>query len=367
MRRLAPVAGAVLALGSLLALAFLVAPDEGGAAGLPALDSQDRAMPRVRPVVEPSALALLARAAAAPAATSYTGTQYVSAWDEDSSTSRVLDVSHDPERGTTWRVAGADETSGSALHTTSSPTPSLLGAGAVGLIARYYSLATAGTGSVAGRTTDVVVASRPTRSGSGRVTARFWLDKATGLTLRREVYDNRGRTTRASAFVDVAVGPPLAAAVTQASTAWPEALDGAEVQKLRQHGWRCPLTLPGPLPLVDARKGGDGAATLHLSYADGIASVSVFQQRGRLDEEDLAGFAWEKIGGHDVWVRAEVPERIVWSSDGVVYTLVADAPASTVKAAVASLYVERGGGVENQVDRLGRGLDRVASWFNPGS
>ena len=146
----------------------------------------------VRPVVEPAALRLLERAAQAPATTAYSGTQYVTAWTVAAgrrATSRVVEVRHEPAAGTTWRAGGAGVSPAAEVHEAGSPTPSLLGVGAVGLIARHYSLSTAGPGRVAGRAVDVVEAHRPSSTAAGPVIARFWLDSATGLVLRREVYD----------------------------------------------------------------------------------------------------------------------------------------------------------------------------------
>jgi len=375
VRRLAAFAGTVLVASSVGAVGVMVLADQSLDAD--PVPSQRSSGPDgdVRPVVELDALRLLERAAAAPATTAYSGTQYVTAWTVAAgrrATSRVVEVRHEPARGTTWWPGGAGVPAGAQVHEAGSPTPSLLGAGAVSLIARHYSLSTAVPDRVAGRDADVVEAHRPSSTGARQVVARFWLDQATGLVLRREVYDERGRPTRASAFIDVAVHSPHVAAPGESpdvaapgDTAWPDSLDSAQVRRMRQHGWACPRALPGPLPLVDARRGGDEGSVLHLSYADGIASVSVFQQRGSLDEGRLSGYRRTAIGGRTVWARNEVPARAVWSAGGLVYTLVADAPQRTVDDAVAALYAEPEGGVDGQMDRLGRGLDRVASWFNP--
>jgi sigma-E factor negative regulatory protein RseB len=311
---------------------------------------------------------LLERAAAAPATTAYSGTQFVAAWTSDGTTSQVLDVTHSPSGGTTWRAAGSRPGGASVHAAADAADPSLLGVGAVALLARHYSLAGVPASRVAGRETDVVEARRP---GPGEaVVARFWLDRDSGLVLRREVYDSRGRVIRASAFVDVTVTPEREAAgpggVDGASgRAWAKEMDDTQVRRMRSRGWDCPDELPGPLPLVDARRGGEQGDIVHLSYADGIASISVFLQHGDLDHDSLRGYRYEKVAGRPVWVRAEVPRRVVWSSDGTVYTVVADAPERTVERAVHLLHeVEspRGG---DPLDRLGRGLDRVASWFNP--
>lgn len=371
MRRLAAVAGAALVAGSVGALGLAVATDPAPAPGPAGRGSSADSPARpagtgVRPLVDPTARRLLERAGRAPAVTPYRGTQYVTAWagtGERQAVSRVVQVDHDPVRGTTLRDLGAEADRGASVHTTASPTPSLLGVGAVGLIARHYSLTTAGTARVAGRGTDVVEARRP---GTDRVVGRFWLDRSSGLVLRREIYDPQGRLSRASAFVDVSVGAAGARTPAAGSAAWPESLDGAELDRMRARGWACPDELPGPLPLVDARRGGGGTAeVLHLSYADGISSVSVFQQKGRLDDGRLDGYREARVGGREVWVRPEVPMHVLWSQDGLVYTVVADAPRRTVEAAVTRLYVERPERDGGRLDRLGRGLDRVVSWFNP--
>ena len=384
MRPAAPLAGVSLLLASLAVLAYLAAPPEAVAPERDRRGGDSAAgTDAPRPVSDPAARRLLERAAAAPASTAYTGTQYVSAWDSGAVASRVLRVSHDPDTGTTWRAAGARESHGARWHSDGPAAPSLLDAGAIGLITRLYALTPAGTARVAGREVAVVEARRSRPGGgaadddaapAGPVSARFWLDRETGLVLRREVYDRGGRLTRASAFVDLTVTPRAEAAgdrlppAPQERAGWP-ALDDAAVARMRTAGWTCPASLPGPMPLVDARRGtpgdGGGTDTLHLSYADGIASVSVFQQPGRLDEDRLTGYRRDRVGGHQVWVRDAVPRRVVWTADGRVYTIVADAPPRTVAAAVRTLYVEEHGALGDSLDRLGRGLERVGSWFNP--
>jgi sigma-E factor negative regulatory protein RseB len=133
---------------------------------------------------------------------------------------------------------------------------------------------------------------------------------------------------------------------------------------MRDRGWKCPDELPPSLQLIDARRGGghyDGI--VHLSYSDGLASVSVFEQRGRLQASDLTDYRATTVGGRHVYLRDGVPQRLVWASHGTVYTVVADASARTVGAVVGAL--PRPTDDTGAMNRLGRGLDRVASWFNP--
>jgi sigma-E factor negative regulatory protein RseB len=365
VKRLVLLAGGAV----LLAAVTLALLSPGSAPSEPSGADAGRIAPdgHPEPDVDPAAWRLLDRAAAAPRTTAYAGTQFVSAWEPDGTTSQVLAVTSSPSEGTTWRVAGSSPGAGPAVHAAAQAAdPSILGAGAVTLLARHYSLAVAGAARVAGRTTDVVEAHRPGASGpADAVAARFWLDRATGLVLRREVYDARGRVVRASAFVDVTVTEAEPVAGTAAGRAWPDSLDGAAVRRMRARGWDCPDALPGPLPLVDARRGGHQGQIVHLSYADGLASVSVFQQRGHLDRDRLDGYRLDQVGGRPVWVRPEVPRRVVWASDGTVYTVVADAPERTVDRAVRALREQSHARGADPMDRLGRGLDRVASWFNP--
>ena len=82
----------------------------------------------------------------------------------------------------------------------------------LGLLAQHYDLAVAGEGRCVGRAAHVVEARRPGVAGAGAVAGRFWLDAASGLVLRREVYDARGERLRSSAFVELSVQAPTAVA-----------------------------------------------------------------------------------------------------------------------------------------------------------
>jgi hypothetical protein len=317
-----------------------------------------------------TAMQLLDRASTAPDTVSYRGVQFVSAWTTKGSTGLVVNVVHRPGIGTTVTSPATAWTPAERTHLGANSTePSLLGgASTLSLLGSHYSLTTEAPQSVAGRSANVVVATRP---GSTTPAARFWLDSENGLVLRREVYDESGRITRASSFVEITVGDAddyadaaESSKDTGRPTAWPNAIDPSALQRMRGRGWQCPDELPPSLQLVDARRGGgeyDGI--VHLSYSDGLASVSVFEQRGRLQESDLADYRPTIVGGRKVYLRDGVPQRLVWASHGTVYTVVADASARTVGDVVGAL--PRPTDDTGAWNRLSRGLDRVASWFNP--
>src|SRR5439155_7693843 len=120
----------------------------------------------------------------------------------------------------------------------------------------------------------------------------------------------------------------------------------------------------GDLVLYDARRlQQPSGPVLHLSYTDGLLTLSVFQQPGHLNLRGAKGWQVERLGGRTVSVHPGVPEQVSWSAYGTVYTVVADAPRTTVAAAVAALPIED----ENHglMSRMSRGSSRVAAWLNP--
>jgi sigma-E factor negative regulatory protein RseB len=380
VRRLVATSGPLVILGPLAVLGLVLLPGWVPAHVRDALaGSAPASLPAARtPSADPAATKLLAKASHAPTYVTYRGEQYIFASTALGSTGLLAEVTHEPGTGTTVHTRGTPTApAGTTFLTADETKPALLrGATTLTLLGEHYDLSMGRPGTVAGRDADVVVATSP---GAQHATAKFWIDRATGLVLRREVYDERGRVTRASAFVDIAVG---AAAVTRHSGdygssgtatksgahwsrpyAWRTALDRTALTRMRTKGWSCPEWLDTSLQLVDARRGdGDYDDIVHLSYSDGLASVSVFEQRGRLAAH-LAGYQKQSIRGHRVYVRDGVPQKLVWSTGGTVFTVVADATPRTVGDVVAALphaADDRGG-----LHRLGRGLDRVASWFNP--
>ena len=324
-------------------------------AGLPAhaaVRTSSEPAPTGAAASESRAISLLSAASRAARMRTYSGTQYVSTWQDDVATSGVADVSHTAATGTVVhpRATAAGDSS-------VTPTPDL-DPRLLRLLAQHYVLAVAESSSAAGRSAQVVEARRP----GGSVAGRFWVDDATALVLRRETFDAAGRLIRSSAFAVLKVGPIGVERAPAALTA--EGVDAAAVEDLRRDGWDIPATLEG-LELYDARvRTHDGKPVLHLSYSDGLSTLSLFAQRGRLGATRMAGFTRKKLGAGAVWVRSSSPERVVWGGGGRVFTLLSDAPAETVRAAVTVLPHEKAPRT-GLLARLGRGLARLGSWLNP--
>lgn len=100
---------------------------------------------------------------------------------------------------------------------------------------------------------------------------------------------------------------------------------------------------------------------LDLGYSDGLSVISLFEQRGNLATR-MAG--WHKItlAGHVVYTSDPDQRSLTWSSRGMVYTLLADAPAQTVAGVVGALPHDAPPGFWK---RMSHGVARLASWVNP--
>jgi sigma-E factor negative regulatory protein RseB len=180
------------------------------------------------------------------------------------------------------------------------------------------------------------------------------------------VFDSTGAITKASSFVDLTIGHAHLAKrlPTPMPDAWSDRVPVNAVVTLSSAGWATPGVLAPRFQLTDVRRlTTDGDTILHLTYTDGLSAISVFQQRGRLDAQRLDGFRPTRVSGAEVYAMDGIPYRATWSASGVVYTVVGDAPDEAVQAVIAGLPHERA--AAGVMSRLGRGVDRVASWFNP--
>lgn len=348
----------------LLAMSITVmAPATTSAA--PTDDATPGVSPDRMPRNERRAIKLVERVATVDQTVSYSGVQFVSAWSPTGTASTVLDVHNVAGQGTALRVRGSGAGPAAAMFTggPENGVDGWLGGGPVELLHDNYGLRYAGRTHAAGRSAEIV----EMFGAADLLAARFWIDRETGLLLRRELYDSSGRTVRASAFIEVRTGPravpshlPPMTPLTPTQT-----VSRTEMVDLQRAGWACPQQMAGHLTLYDTRRvQTTNGVALHFSYSDGLSTVSVFQQAGSIGANGLTGY--ERVEGADGirYLRAGIPEQIVWSADGVVYAVMADAPPELVEQVVADLpHAEPSG--NGVLDRVGRGLNRVGSWVNP--
>ena len=329
--------------------------------GLPA-QASTRPLVGAGPTAEARALHLLTAAAEAARTRTYRGTQYVSTWRADAASSDVAEISHTPAGGSVVHLrptAAAVSREATAVATLASDLDLQL----LRLLAAHYELDVAGDDTCTGRTAHIVEARRPGKTGIAAVAGRFWVDADSSLVLRREVFDEAGRLVRSSAFASLTIDPRPAIVPVADVTA--VRLREDQLTQLRGQGWVIPAELPGDLELFDARvRTHSGQDVLHLAYSDGLSTLSLFAQRGRLGTVPMQGFVTKKVGGTRVWVRSASPERVVWGGGGRVFTLLSDAPPEAVRGAVGQLPHDAAPKT-GLLARLERGLARLAAAINP--
>lgn len=227
----------------------------------------------------------------------------------------------------------------------------------VGLLGSHYIAVFRGTGTVVSRPTLVVDLQR----ADGSLAARFWLDSKTKLPLQRDVFDTSAQLISQDAFVQVQFGrlttPPEAAAPNRPS--WSQVQAPAKLlADLDSQGWQLSAVLPDGLSLYQAAQSRtDSGEVVDLGYSDGLSVISLFVQRGTLAK--MAGWQPVSLSGHMLYVAGH---SITWTGRGFVYTMIADAPPSTVKDVIAALPQNAAPGF---LARIGRGLDRMAGLVNP--
>jgi negative regulator of sigma E activity len=199
---------------------------------------------------------------------------------------------------------------------------------------------------VAGRPTTVVSVSH-----RGTLRELLYLDESTGLVLRREQLDRRGRLRRAVSFESVAVDQ--SAGVPNAPRRLRHRSPRAAVADELGRPYRAPARLVGGYQRIGTYRR-DGTVQIH--YSDGLYGLSVFEQAGRVDFDGLPpggrlvavgetpGWRWSWPGG----------DILLWAGGGAVYTAVSDGPFEEVVAAAASITATSGGGEPSAAGKLRR-------------
>lgn len=353
----------------------------GGAAAALALlwgtMAADAATSDAHPPSDPDAARLLRNADKAARATAYQGTEFMTSWQQGGAATATAGVTHSPGDGTIMTSGGAKGgpdsvsfESDSALDRDQAGAGGL-SAGMIDLLMANYSVIRAADGQACGRPATVIEA----RRSDGTVAGRFWIDRDTGVLLHRDLLDGQGRTVISTGFRDFTVSttaPSTGGTRNNADRTVPRLL-GANVSLWARGsgvptvgGWRAPRSLPEHLSLFQSRRTADASqpGIVHLAYSDGLSTVSIFIQRGRLDQSRMSGWRRVFVHGRPVYERDAQQKWAVWDAGGQVYTVLADSPQSTANAVVAALPH---GAMDDSGfwGRLRRGGDRIASWLNP--
>lgn len=172
----------------------------------------------------------------------------------------------------------------------------------------------------------------------GRLAARWWVDDESGLVLAQQTFDDDGRPAVQVGFSWLQLlgsrGVPTVRPTQLAVPSTGTMLTLSAAPELARQGWTCPTTL-ARLTLVRLRSSSPGPPTaLHLVYSDGLATVSVYEQQGRL-ADGPTGTAWD--AGMGAYVQHGTSSLAGWQSGGTVFTVVTDGSAELLAAVVASL------------------------------
>lgn len=156
---------------------------------------------------------------------------------------------------------------------------------------------------------------------------RFWADEDTGLLLKADLIDVRGRTIEQYMFTQVRIGGPidearLAPRTPQVGLVWhgekashppPKAAAGGWRATRLPRGYRLTRNLLRYVPLRNR-------PVRHLVYSDGLAAVSVFiEKRTADDSEPMSGLSrmgavhafGRLVGAYQVTVVGEAPAQTV--------------------------------------------------------
>jgi len=307
---------------------------------------------------------LLRLAAAACRDISYQGVQIVAWWGDGGASTSVVDVWHLPGHGTLAKAADTEPGPFGALQAGLSgeqDPDGVLGKSqqVLVLIQANYEVVYAGAGTADSRPAQIVEVRRP----GGGLAARFWLDTATKLPLRRETFDTSAHVISEDAFITLTVGSHSLADMPAATVRpWTGRLDKSALAALRASGWPLPGRLPGNLLMFASDETSTPSGeVVDLSYSDGLSVISLFVQRGILPRA-MAGWRQIMLNGRTVYSADPDDRSLAWSARGFVFTVIAEAPSATVAEVVTALPQDERPGFWL---RLGRGFRRLVSWANP--
>lgn len=310
-------------------------------------------------------LRLMGEAAVACRTVAFRGLQ-VDAWPGATSGAVQVQVWHQPGQPVLARYSGtgdgavSEPASGDAAWPDQADVLTVT-APLLALMRANYVITYAGDGRAGGRPAQVI----DVRRADGSLAARYWLDRATELPLRRELLDGGTRVISEDTFVTLSLGQP-GAMPSAAARPWADQLGAARRAALRASGWPVPQALAGSLSLFAATQTVTASGrVVELSYSDGLSVVSVFLQRGELPARLPGGWRAVTARGREVYAIEPGGQSLAWSAGGYVVTVISDAPAGTVDQAVASLATRPAGPRPGFWPRMGRGFRRLLSWVNP--
>ena len=191
---------------------------------------------------------------------------------------------------------------------------------------RKYQVTTVPAAEVAGRPTTAVILAT-----NGRIRERLYLDAETGLLLRREQLDANGDLVRTVEFESISLAADTPPAKPAASVdRRPASISSAPAP------YKAPSQLAGGYQRTAVlRRNG----AVQVVYSDGVHTLSVFEQRGRLDRKSLPDGAQTVAVGSAQGVRMSWAggEVVLWDAGQSTFTAVGDGDGNDVLTAARSM------------------------------
>lgn len=186
------------------------------------------------------------------------------------------------------------------------------------------------------------------RSGEHAV-ARWWLDNASGITLRSERYDTQGKPTISVSFRRLLLGE------AELPEERHSAVELSRATASGQRGWcvglaNCPYHVAG-LPLVGYSSAATGERSMTLVYSDGVNMLSVVWVEGQ-----LAGRERKSVPA-----ATGLPSVEVWQSATGVISVATNGSPRLLSQAVGELP-EESDYTRPVWERLGDGLRRIVGF-----
>lgn len=344
---------------------------------------------------------LLRRVQQATSTVAHRGRVVVGTPRDNGGVEAIADIRHDSGRGSRVDVhrTRADGSAGKRENSVTLPTQPVTHRGGTDLAAALsgrYTLRGRSGGSWLGRQVSRIEATRPDRTRSDHPAARWWIDDRSGLVLARQTFDHTGRLVMYTRYQRLHIGQhatgeassdksssagrasdrrasdspqlsvrrsaPLMPDTSQHMLA-PKTVSSVRTSAadLGDRGWACHSRLAG-LQLVDLHtdrstrpKKSTGPKKVHLTYTDGLSTVSVFEQRGRRPHHratkwDPSIHAYRKDSAANV---------ATWQSGGTAFTVITDGSAALRNRVIAALP-HRGVSHRSPIERVSAGWSKIA-------
>jgi sigma-E factor negative regulatory protein RseB len=202
---------------------------------------------------------------------------------------------------------------------------------AEGISSAHYHVAFMDSSRVAGRDAQII-AIRP--KDSYRYGYRLWIDEATAMPLKSQLWDDQGSVVEQILFADIKLPDSIPESRVKPSLivdsfVWTRSDGPTDETKAEQASAWLATEMPAGFTLMTAvtkMTPGGKRPMEQLVYTDGLASVSVFIEDGVAESDQAEG--WSQIGAANAYTT---------TLEGRLVTAVGEVPARTVEMIALSL------------------------------